>query len=133
MTLWRRNRGADSAVPDAPLDDDPYREYVNKSLVANTYTKGQSASVVQIESSKLAPWMFLCCLLSGSSLVGVYAAVSAVKNKDEDYRLMQTRYLLMERRYMDMEAYAMLNGWKIPSDDSFGPTGNLKRMIESTK
>lgn len=35
---------------------------------------------------------------------------------------------LLERRYMDMTAYAELNGWKINGDGSFGPTGNLKRM-----
>jgi hypothetical protein len=40
---------------------------------------------------------------------------------------------LLERRYMDFSAYAMLNGWKVEGDGSFGPTGNLKRMAPQEK
>jgi hypothetical protein len=52
---------------------------------------------------------------------------------DRDFRDMQTAQKLQERRWMDVEAYAMLNGWKIPSDDTHGPTGNLKRMRPQEK
>ena len=48
--------------------------------------------------------------------------------QDREFHDLQTRYMLLERRYVDMEAYALLNGWKIPSDDTHGPTGNLMRM-----
>ena len=45
----------------------------------------------------------------------------------------KTQAWLAERRLMDMEAYAMLNGWKIPSDDQHGPTGNFQRMKPKEK
>lgn len=44
-----------------------------------------------------------------------------------------TKYQLMERRYMDFEAYAILNGWKVQKDESFGPTGNIERMAPKEK
>lgn len=47
---------------------------------------------------------------------------------DRDFRDMQTAEALKERRLMDMEAFAILNGWKIPGDDTHGPTGNVLRM-----
>jgi hypothetical protein len=47
---------------------------------------------------------------------------------DRDFRDATVASQLKERRLMDMEAYAMLNGWKRPGDDTFGPTGNLQRM-----
>lgn len=41
---------------------------------------------------------------------------------------------LLERRYMDFTAYAELNGWDIRSTDkSFGPTGNIERMVHKEK
>jgi hypothetical protein len=48
---------------------------------------------------------------------------------DRDFRDAKTQEMLKERRLMDMEAYAMLNGWKRPGDDTFGPTGNMQRMV----
>jgi hypothetical protein len=47
---------------------------------------------------------------------------------DRDFTTQQKQTALLERRYMDMEAYAILNGWKIPGDDTHGPTGNFERM-----
>lgn len=47
---------------------------------------------------------------------------------DRDFRDSVTQNKLVERRLMDIEAYAMLNGWKIPGDDTHGPTGNFQRM-----
>lgn len=47
---------------------------------------------------------------------------------DRDFRDATVQAKLAERRLMDMEAYAMLNGWKVPKDDQHGPTGNLDRM-----
>jgi hypothetical protein len=48
---------------------------------------------------------------------------------DRQFRDLQVQVKLLERRAMDLEAYAELNGLKVPGDDSFGPTGNLKRMV----
>lgn len=47
---------------------------------------------------------------------------------DRDFRDMQTAEALKERRLIDMETFAILNGWKIPGDDTHGPTGNVLRM-----
>jgi hypothetical protein len=52
---------------------------------------------------------------------------------DRDFRDAIFQGRLLERRYMDMEAYAMLNGWKIPGDDTHGPTGNFDRMKPKEK
>lgn len=52
---------------------------------------------------------------------------------DNDFRSAQIQAKLEERRLMDIEAYAMLNGWKIPGDDAHGPTGNLDRMKPKEK
>lgn len=109
MTLWRRNRGADSAVPDAPLDDDPYREYVNKSLVANTYTKGQSASVVQIESSKLMPMIVLLAVLSGSAIGLTAFSFTEARNAEREARMLQ--YYLLE-----LDAKIIAAGIKKPEE-----------------
>lgn len=52
---------------------------------------------------------------------------------DRDFRYMERQEALKERRLMDMEAYALLNGWKRPGDDTFGPTGNVERMVPKHK
>ena len=62
-----------------------------------------------------------CAVVLGLNLSKQY-------QEDADFKLAQTRDMLLERRYMDIEAYAILNHWKIPGDDMHGPTGNLQRM-----
>ena len=49
------------------------------------------------------------------------------------FQYMERQEALKERRLMDMEAYALLNGWKRPGDDTFGPTGNVERMVPKEK
>lgn len=49
------------------------------------------------------------------------------------FTYMERQEALKERRLMDMEAYALLNGWKRPGDDTFGPTGNVERMQPKEK
>jgi hypothetical protein len=51
-----------------------------------------------------------------------------VQQLDRDFKEASTRLMLNERRLMDKEAYMILNGEKIPGDDTHGPTGNLERM-----
>jgi hypothetical protein len=67
-----------------------------------------------------------CALIMGLNL-------AKQDQMDRDFRAMQTAEALKERRLIDIESYAMLNGWKIPSDDTHGPTGNLQRMIPREK
>jgi hypothetical protein len=52
---------------------------------------------------------------------------------DRQFLYMERQEALKERRLMDMEAYALLNGWKRPGDDTFGPTGNVERMTPKHK
>jgi hypothetical protein len=47
---------------------------------------------------------------------------------DRDFKADKTQKALLERRDIDLETYLMLNGIKIPGDDTHGPTGNLERM-----
>ena len=52
---------------------------------------------------------------------------------DRDFRDAQVQEKLVERRLIDIESYAVLNGWKIPGDDAHGPTGNVERMKPKEK
>ena len=83
----------------------------------------RSAQVINVESpaKHVVPICVLSMVLAMSSLVYAYHVDSVARDA-------KTQAWLAERRLMDMEAYAMLNGWKIPSDDQHGPTGNLQRM-----
>lgn len=47
---------------------------------------------------------------------------------DQEFKDMKTQDWLKERRLMDREAYDIVNGLKLPGDDTFGPTGNIQRM-----
>jgi type II secretory pathway pseudopilin PulG len=44
------------------------------------------------------------------------------------FRATQTACTLTERRLLDIQAYAILNNWAIPTDAEHGPLGNLERM-----
>lgn len=47
---------------------------------------------------------------------------------DADFKTLKTQEWLVERRLMDDEAYRIVNGQKLQSDNEYGPTGNLQRM-----
>jgi len=55
---------------------------------------------------------------------------AALRSEQHDTK---TQAWLAERRLIDMESYAMLNGWKVPGDTQHGPTGNLERMTGKEK
>jgi len=92
---------------------------------------GDSANVnvVRIELGKetLIIVILLSILIAACGLI-MGLNLSKQSQMDRDFRDATTAFKLVERRYMDMEAYAMLNGWKVPGDDTHGPTGNLERM-----
>jgi uncharacterized protein YceK len=97
-------------------------------------TGRRPVQIVRIEVGKetLLIALALTLVIGGCGLVmGLNLAKQS--QMDRDFRDMQTAQKLQERRWMDVEAYAMLNGWKIPSDDTHGPTGNLKRMRPQEK
>lgn len=101
---------------------------------ACTADRGSSVNNIRIElgGTTLAIVISLVVVIGGCALImGLNLAKQA--EQDSQFRDLQTQYKLVERRYMDMEAYAIVNGWKIPGDDSFGPTGNLQRMKPKEK
>lgn len=51
-------------------------------MYASPYVTERSASVIQIESNKLMPWLFLVCMLSGVS-IGLSALAVNLANKAE--------------------------------------------------
>lgn len=89
----------------------------------NAEVDNRSAQVIQIESP--AKHVLPICVLSLCVSIGALLYAYHVDSVAKDAK---TQAWLTERRYMDMEAYAMLNGWKIPGDDQHGPTGNFQRM-----
>lgn len=88
----------------------------------------RSAQIIQVESPAkyVVPICIASLIISVAALLYCYHVDSIAKHAD-------TQAWLAERRLMDMEAYAMLNGWKIPRDDKYGPTGNLERMVPKEK
>jgi len=72
----------------------------------------------------------VCVLAAIIGACGVVMGFNLAKQDlmDRDFRDAQTQAKLTERRLIDIESYAMLNGWKVPGDDTHGPTGNLSRM-----
>ncbi len=45
-----------------------------------------------------------------------------------DLRETKTSAALLERRYIDLQVFAVLKGWKVPADDQHGALGNIERM-----
>lgn len=96
--------------------------------------RGAHVQLVKIGLGKetLAVVILLCVVIGACGLI-MGLNLAKQDQMDRDFRDLATRDKLLERRYVDMEAYAMLNGWKIPSDDMHGPTGNLQRMVPQEK
>ena len=83
---------------------------------------------VGLESSTVAIVLSLMIVIAACGLV-MGLNLSKQAQMDADFKTLKTQEWLVERRLMDREAYDILNGTKLPSDDIHGPTGNLQRMI----
>lgn len=83
----------------------------------------RSAQIIHVESpaKHVVPICVISLAIALCSLVYAYHVDTVAKDA-------KTQAWLAERRLIDMESYAMLNGWKVPGDDQHGPTGNLQRM-----
>lgn len=110
---------------------------VSASSKGNRSSAATSQSGVTVAETK---WhSILALMLSASALVG-FVLLNADRQEDRrwwDREFRTTREQLIdtqvaskltERRYIDIETYALLNGWKVPADDQHGPLGNLERM-----
>lgn len=78
-----------------------------------------SASVTTIEQSKLLPWLMLTALLSGTALMGSVGAVLLAHYSYEETRQLQIQV-------MDHNALLIREGLAQPTDEVYGPAGNLE-------
>lgn len=92
---------------------------------------GDSAVVNRISlnlgGATLIVVVLLMLIIAGNGLImGLNLAKQS--QQDQSFKDLKTQEWLVERRLMDDEAYRIVNGQKLASDDSFGPTGNIHRM-----
>lgn len=122
---WRKLMKRDAAVPDAPMEDDnPYRDYVQNSLIASPRTDRQSASVVQIESNKLIPLVLVLVVVA--VVFGVYASEKAERAMDaaramdasvaERQRLTERETRIMQDDLKYVRSYLSARGINIPAN-----------------
>ncbi|HXN95989.1 MAG TPA: hypothetical protein VN879_15905 [Candidatus Acidoferrales bacterium] len=107
---------------------DPEQAIWDESVALDNGSIHNSSKVV-IEAS--APTLMVAVVLmvviaACGTVMGLNLAKQA--EMDADYKTMKTQAWLVERRLMDAEAYAIVNGTKLPADNEHGPTGNLQRM-----
>lgn len=78
-----------------------------------------SASVTQVESSKLLPWLMLCALISGAAIViAVIGGIVAWENSKEAKQV--------QIQLMYANAIMLREGLVQPGDMVYGPEGNLE-------
>jgi len=75
--------------------------------------------VMLTETSKLLPWLMMCCLLSGFACALatgsiIWASMSARETKQ------------LQIQVMDQNALLIREGLKQPGDTVYGPAGNLE-------
>jgi len=119
-TLWARfyaratGMRVPVAGPEQPLEtDDPYRDYVNNSLIASPRADRQSANVVQIESHKLLPLLFAFQIVT--MVVAIYANGKADRATDEA-RHMERENRVMQDDLKYVRAYLSARGIDIPAN-----------------
>jgi hypothetical protein len=69
-----------------------------------------------------------CGVVMGVDIAERSAMEREFQKLTDSYKELKTQNWLLERRLMDREALDIIHGDKLPSDDSFGATGNLQRM-----
>lgn len=87
---------------------------------------------IGLEASTIAIVISLMLVIGACGVV-MGLNLSRQKQLEQAFNYMERQEALKERRLMDMEAYSILNGWKRPGDDTFGPTGNVERMVPKHK
>lgn len=81
--------------------------------------KAPVASISNNEHSKLLPWLMLCAILSGASIV-----LSGVCGVAVYLNYQETRQLQIQ--VMDHNALLIREGLAQPTDEVYGPAGNLE-------
>lgn len=120
-----RERLLDHPDDEVTTNDNRSRATGN-SLIMQGLSLGQGLTIAGI-----------ACFALGSSIVNIIQSsqdrADMRSRYEESYRELATKTALVERRYIDMESYALLNGWKVPKDDQHGPLGNLDRLKGENK
>lgn len=107
---------------------DPEQAIWDESVNQDNGSISNNAKVsIELGSATIAIVVSLMLVIGACGVV-MGLNLSRQAQLSEDFRYMERQEALKERRLMDMEAYALLNGWKRPGDDTFGPTGNVERM-----
>ncbi len=102
------------------------------TVTGSTGSTNVNIMKVGLEPATLAVIVSLVVVIGACGVVmGLNLAKQAQLDKDQIGAQKQAQ--LVERRLMDMEAYAILNGWKVPGDDTHGPTGNIQRIKPQEK
>lgn len=71
------------------------------------------------EHSKLLPWLMLCCILSGTAIaLSVFSLIWAGMSARETKQL--------QIQVMDHNALLIREGLAQPTDEMYGPAGNLE-------
>lgn len=83
------------------------------------HSRADGASLINVESSKLLPWLMFCSILSGIAL-----ATSLFVMMDYRAQLFRNEreYRLLELQVQDQSAIMIREGLKRPSDQINGPT-----------
>lgn len=84
-------------------------------------TDNRSASVVQIESSRLLPWLILSYMFSGFAIsFSMFTYYQMTRSERE--------FALVKLQLMDQQALLLRDGLVQPNDIVRGPAGNLYYM-----
>lgn len=114
-------------MPEAPELNMPGSGMQQKAEQGSSASNNNLSLNVNLGPATL---IVVCILAAIIGACGLVMGLNMAKQDqmDRDFKEASTRLMLNERRLMDKEAYAILNGEKIPGDDTHGPTGNLERM-----
>jgi hypothetical protein len=112
---------------------------MSEPIATQSPNSQQASSTAPIQQVRIdigaATIAIVICLMLVIGACGVVMGLNLSRQQQliQAFTYMERQEALKERRLMDMEAYALLNGWKRPGDDTFGPTGNVERMVPKHK
>jgi hypothetical protein len=95
--------------------------------------EGRSSQVINVESPAkyVIPLCVVACVFAAAAFLYCVMLQRQVDAANQLVREYKTQSWLTERRLLDIEAYAILNHWALPTDKEHGPLGNVERMKES--
>lgn len=98
----------------------------NSDTIDRSINASDGGAVVhQVEHSKLLPWLMLCCILSSGALIASIVACIATYSLFQEYRQVQIQV-------MDHNALLIREGLAQPTDEVYGPAGNLEYKPHSS-